>query len=103
MHAEMWQIEEERLTLVTPDEVLRLRGKKVGEVLAFRVLDLGIRCEIEVRALADNGLIEAAFARVVIAFVPDVPFAEHSRRVAGGFQCGREDDTIEGKIRDVIN
>ena len=59
--------------------------------------------EIEVRALADDGFVEAAFARMVIALIADVPLAEHACRVTGRLQRGRKDHAIERKICDVIH
>ena len=60
------------------DEIDRFVGEPVGQVNALRNIDRRLCLEVEVSAHAHNGLVESALARVIIALLAEVPFAEQA-------------------------
>ena len=66
VHAEVREVEQERLGLVALDEVDGLIGEKVGEVLALRVFRLRVRLEVEVLAVGFDRLVEAALRWMIV-------------------------------------
>ena len=54
MNAEVRQIEKERLSFVATDEVHRLVGEEVGEILVRRMVDVRFGLELEVLARRDD-------------------------------------------------
>jgi len=50
---------------------------------------------------AHDGLVEAALARLVYAFLADVPFTKHAGRVAGGLELLGDDVAVQREFGDV--
>ncbi len=98
MHAEMRQVQKKRLVLVPPDEIDGLVRQPVRQIRACGDRHLRRGREIKVLAHRHDGLSEAAPRGVIIALLPDVPFAEHPCGVAGVFQVVRDGLAIKRQI-----
>ena len=100
--AEVGQVEEEGGVFFALDEVEGFVGEEVGEVGVFGDVGLGVGLEVDVFAIGDEGLVEAAVAGVVATAFAEVPFAEHGGGVTGGFEGLGEDGDVEGEAGDVF-
>ena len=103
MHLEVREVEEERAVLVAADEIHGLVGEKIAEVGALRITHLRVRDEIEMHAHRDDGLVEAALARMMCGVLAEVPFAEHAGGVAGLLEGLGDGDFVERQFRDVVH
>ena len=103
VHAEVRQVQEERLVLVPLDEIDRAVRQKIGQVLTLRILGLRVGLEIEMPARRLNRLVEAALARMMLRTFAQVPLAEHAGRVAGLLQRVGDRDLVQRQPRDVID
>ena len=54
-------------------------------------------------AHADDGLIKAALAGLIVSLLTDVPFAEHARRVTCGLELLGNDVAVERQFGDVVH
>ena len=86
MNAKVGQVEEKRFVFFPVNKVDRFIGQEIGKVLALGIVHLGVGFEIEMGTHANDGLVETSFCGVVIAVLPDVPFAKHGRFVANFFE-----------------
>ena len=102
VNAEVRQVKEERAVLVSLDEIDRLVGEKVGEIRALVVWRLRVGREVEVLPHAHDGFVEAALARMIVAFLAEVPLAEHRRRIACRLQCLGQNGAIERQLRHIV-
>jgi len=103
VHAEVRQVEQERLIPMALDEVDGPVRQEVRQVLALRVGRLRRRLEVEMAARRLDGFIEAALCRVVFGRVAQVPLAEHPRRVAGLLELVGERIAVEGQLGHVVD
>ena len=96
---EVRQIEEERPVLVPLDEVDRLVGQEVGQVLRPSGYSTGgLVAKSKCCAHRDDRLVEAALAGMIVAVVAEVPLAEHAGRVAGLLQRLGDRDLVQRQL-----
>ena len=86
VHGEMRHVEEKRPVAVATDEVHGAVGDEVGEILTGRIVGGRDGGEIEMFVVGDERFVEAATARMVVAGVAEMPFAEHARGITGGLK-----------------
>ena len=103
VHGEMRQIEEERPVLVPLDEIDRVIGEKISEILVLRIFRLRVRLETEIHAHRDDRLVEAARGGMMLGILAEMPFAEHRGSVAGLLQRLRDGDLVERQGRHVVH
>ena len=82
MDSEMRQVQQERFRVMTLDEIERVVGQEIRQVLPLRIIDFGIGGEIEVFSVGFDGLSEAALGWMEFFPISQVPFTEHRCRIA---------------------
>src|SRR5262245_58781692 len=103
MNGEVVQAQKKWLILVSPDEIERLVGEKIGEVGPLWVVDRRLRDEVEVLAHGRDSLVEAALGGMVFPRLTKVPLAEQRCCVPGLLECLRHRDLFEGHLLDVVH
>ena len=103
VHAEVGQVQQERLILVALDEVDGLVRQEVRQVLALRVGRLGRRLKIEMAPRGLDGFVEAALRRVVFGRIAQMPLPEHRGRITRLLELVGEGVALEGELGDVVD
>ena len=95
MDSKVWKIKKERLFLVALNKIYCMVGQEVREILALRIIGLGICIEIEMNSHRNDRFIETARVRMIFRILSKMPFAEHGRRVTGGLERLGDGDFVE--------
>src|SRR5256885_500500 len=72
------QVQKERFFAVSLDEVDRVIGEKVGQILTLGIFSAGVGSKVEVLAGQFDCFVEAALAWVMLRVGSQVPLAEHA-------------------------
>lgn len=103
MYTEVRKVQKEGLLVVLIDELDGSIAEKVGQVLAFGVVDLWIGFKTKMLSGTDDRLVKAPLAWMVFPRVADMPFAEHSCGVSGFFHLVSDRVAIQWQLGDIID
>ncbi len=91
------------MTRRTCNEIDRVIGQEVGQVLTLRIVRHWVRLEIEVYSRRLDRLIEPPHVGMMRGIIPQVPFTEHACRVASLLERVGDRNFIERERCDIID